>query len=65
MSGGGRCVRCRSGSGRRSASTTLEDWSVEQVAEAMGIAVGTVKATLAQGRATLRRSLGDVDEEAR
>jgi RNA polymerase sigma-70 factor (ECF subfamily) len=35
----------------------LDDLPVEQVAEAMGVAVGTVKATLHQARTTLARDL--------
>ena len=36
----------------------LDDLPVEQVADAMGVAVGTVKATLHQARTTLARELG-------
>lgn len=35
----------------------LEDWSVAQVAAAMDVTVGTVKATLARARESLRRTL--------
>ncbi len=35
----------------------LDDLPVEQVAEAMGVAVGTVKATLHQARTTLARAM--------
>lgn len=37
----------------------LDDLPIEQVADAMGVAAGTVKATLHQARATLARDLED------